>query len=118
MKPPLILNESGKIDRAGDVGFYRSIVEVLAQIEAIDVENQEYHAFDSEGRLLALSVDENDVILIEEAEAEPSHQQMLRKILIEHFGHLGVLEEWCQAASLSELVEKGINEYPHFRKAL
>lgn len=116
MKPPVILNESRKIDVAGDVGFYRSNAEVLAQIEAIDVENQEYHAFDSDGRLLTLSLGENDVILIEEAETEPSHQQMLRTILIEHFAHLGVPEERCRAASLGELVELGITEYPHFRK--
>ena len=118
MKPPLILNESRKIDHAGDVGFYRSNVEVLAQIEAIDVENQEYYAFDSEGRLLALTLGENEIVLIEEVEAEPTHQQILRTILIEHFAHMGVPEERCRTASLGELVKLGITEYPHFRKEL
>lgn len=116
MKPPLILNESRKIDQAGDVGFYRSNAEVLAQIEAIDVENQEYYAFDSEGRLLALALAENNVILIEEVEAEPSHQQILRTILIEHFANLGIPDERYLATSLDELVELGITEYPHFKK--
>ena len=105
------------MDQAGDIAFYRSNREVLAQIEAIDVENEEYHAFDSEGRLLALSVDDDGVILIEEAESEPLHQDVLKKILMQHFAHLGVPEERYRTASLGGLVELGITEHPHFRKA-
>ena len=48
MKPPII------IDEHGDVEVYNSVEEAAMNLEAIDVENNEYIAYDSEGRLLRL----------------------------------------------------------------
>ena len=61
MKPPFIVNESSSVDVPGDVTFYESASDLEGHLEAIDVENEEFFAFDSEGRLLRLEADGWDV---------------------------------------------------------
>lgn len=50
MRLPIIVNEHG------DVSIYRSVEQAECALEAIDVQNGEYVAYDAQGRPLVLSV--------------------------------------------------------------
>lgn len=50
MRLPIIVNEHG------DVSIYRSVEQAERALEAIDVQNGEYVAYDAQGRPLVLSV--------------------------------------------------------------
>lgn len=89
MRPPIIV-----VDREGWLQVYSSPEEVSQNLEAIDVMAGEYLAYDSEGRLLQLMVQEHRrrvllglctvsefIIRVLEAEEEPSHREDLRRAL-------------------------------------
>lgn len=93
MKPPIFIVASD-----GDLLAFDSPARAEGYVESIDVENGEYlHAFDSEGRLLALEVDRPTVhhkflglesveltpVHLVEKEAHPSHSNELMTMLIE-----------------------------------
>jgi len=67
MKMPIIINENG------DVNIYWSLADAETQIEAIDIKNAEYIAYDGLGRLLSLEVITPQVIRIKLDEYEPTH---------------------------------------------
>lgn len=51
MKPPIIVSENG------DISIYDTLEEAILGLEAIDVRNNEYEFFDSEGyRLIAVLI--------------------------------------------------------------
>jgi hypothetical protein len=50
-----ILNESRICEKMGDMSIFSSLDKLLLAVEAIDVINQEYHAFLSDGRRINLS---------------------------------------------------------------
>ncbi len=74
--PIFVFDVNGK-----DVAAYASVAEAEGHLEAVDVRNSEYEAFDAEGRLLHLTVEKRngfwslgrEVVRIAPAEAEPSH---------------------------------------------
>lgn len=90
-------------DRNGDdVGVYSSLGDAEKHLEAIDVRNNEYEAFDAEGRLLRLTV-ENEAVRITPAENEPGHAAELRDKL-EVFLKATKVPDVTPGASLSQLV--------------
>jgi len=107
MELPIIVNESRDINRSGDIMFFRSEAAASRYLEAIDVENNEYVAFDAVGRLLNLRTIGSHVI-IEEAESFPNHDKLLRALLIEFFERAGSNQGPFDTLSLSELVEIGL----------
>lgn len=100
MKPPIIA------DNKGDVLVFRSPREAELYIEPVDAQNQEYVAYDSEGRLLRLLAIKRNKVALELMENEPSHASQLRKLLQKHLVTLGVPFEWADEASLTDLVAK------------
>ena len=108
MKPPIIINENG------DLLFFETVQDAERYVEAIDVLNNEYVAYDSIGHLLELSVQlkkEYDVVAISCIEQEPRHVYELQHILSDFFLQVEVNEEWIKKATLEDLVQKGIQEY-------
>jgi hypothetical protein len=116
MKPPII------VDEHGDLTFYASAREAEAALEPVDVENGEYTAYDSEGRILNLQINKKTVpaffglfkqtverVSVESAEDEPRHAGDLRAALASFLERLGEPAGWLRSASLKELVEKGID---------
>jgi hypothetical protein len=101
MKPPIIVYEPG------DASIFESVGSAEAYLEPIDVKNNEYVAYDSEGRLLRLSAT-NFKVTIASAEPEATHMLELRKILSDFLAHKGAPQEWLQIASLQELVTKAL----------
>ncbi|MGH9943949.1 MAG: hypothetical protein ACRD9R_16515 [Pyrinomonadaceae bacterium] len=101
MKPPIIVYENG------DVSIFASVEDVKIDLEPIDVENNIYVAYDSEGRLLSLAPT-SPRITIQSAEQEPSHADELHAILFEFLLYVGLPAEWLRQASLQELVERAM----------
>lgn len=110
MKSPIVINESHTIDLPGDMTFFESVADLEGYVEPIDVENEEYFAFDAEGRLLRLETD-GKVVRVTEAESQPHHEDVLRHLLVQGFLRDGVSETWCANASLADLVDRGRNSY-------
>ena len=113
MKPPIIVNNFG------DVVFFASVADAEGWLEAIDVENNEYVAYDSEGRLVTLGVVTKQKgffsggkrVVVERAEAEPTHALELRNTLVHFFGRVGASKDWLASAALEELVKRGIEHH-------
>lgn len=127
IKTPIILFEGL------DVSVYASIEDVVLQVEAIDVINNIYTVYDSEGRLLHFGVENmkknrenkkglcgliNNIIetllpppqkvVLKSTETHPRHKEELRKALVEFLAYKGVSQEFLSRASLEELINKVI----------
>ena len=99
-----------------DVMFFRA-PGGLGYLEAIDVENDEYVAYDGTGRLLRLGVGEasrrswiwgqvtHEMVIAEFAEESPVHVQALRDLLIRYLGH-----RISHAGDASDLTTAGLLE--------
>jgi hypothetical protein len=104
MKVPIIAVESG------DILFFRSLSIAERYLEPIDVRNNEYIAYDSEGRLLCLTPCEYTV-KIELAEENPTHADKLKEALLDFFTNVGFETELLSQASLKELILEGLSNY-------
>lgn len=109
MKSPIILYGDGSLD------FFKSVADAERYAEPIDVRNQEYVAYDSEGRRLELRVEEEVVtgwlrlgkttkerVRIAQAEEVPTHAEELKHILRASLQKLGISLESLH--SLEDLV--------------
>ena len=113
MKLPLI------VDEKGDLLVFDSVGKMLTYLEAIDVRNQEYTAYDSDGRLLQLGVAKTrsffglfegpEFVTLEGEEATPSHATQLRACISDFLIRVGVDRDWVASASQAELVQKAVS---------
>jgi hypothetical protein len=89
------------VDERGDVLFFESVERAEGKLEAIDVRNEEYVAYDSEGRLLKLAIERSetstffglgtnvlDYVVVEGAEDRPNHAPQLPAVLVRFSGGL------------------------------
>jgi len=104
IQPPIILNENARMDVGGDVNVFLSVEDAEGYVETIDVENDEYFAFDSQGRLLEFEVS-GDIVRLRPAENDPSHQDVLKKVLVPLLVGMGYDRQACEAKTLANLVE-------------
>lgn len=104
MKLPIIVVESG------DILFFRSLSIAERYLEPVDVRNNEYVAYDSEGRLLRLVLSEHTV-KIELEEEEPTNADKLKEALLAFFTEVGFATDLLLQASLEELILEGISNY-------
>ncbi len=105
MKPPIVVNDNPVSSRSGDVFVYDTVERAERALESYDVDDEALTFFDAEGRLLRLEI-VNDSIRLKEVEAKPAHQSLLRNLLVDFFLRVGFSEDWCEKASLSELVDR------------
>ena len=95
--PPIFV-----VDRQGvDLSVYASIADAELDLETIDVNNNEYFGYDSEGRLLELKTVHNKVV-ITPVEDRPSHVSDLSGSLREF---LKAVNEPVKSDDLAVLVE-------------
>jgi hypothetical protein len=66
MTPPIVVDENG------DVSFYPSVEAAARALEPIDVKNNEYIAYDSEGFILQLAFSGPNVIITGHGSATPA----------------------------------------------
>jgi hypothetical protein len=105
-----------------DVIIYTSVEQIEQDVEPIDVINNVYTVYDSDGRLLYLDVEvkscENWMdllkriilgptykVMLKPAKFEPQHEQELRKVLVEYLVHRGISKELLSETSLKELID-------------
>jgi hypothetical protein len=111
MRPPLI------VDEHGDVELFRDAAALEGYLEAIDVQNNEYIVYDSDGRRVELTTAEvptralfgllkgtADAVRIAGSEVEPTHAIELAVKLREALERLG--EAVPLEAPLAELLER------------
>lgn len=112
MKSPVIIDENGSLS------FFKSITDAERYLEPIDIHNQEYVAYDSEGRRLELRVEEEVIaaglfklskitkerVRIAQTEKFPAHAEELKKILQNFLKRLEASPDWLYSATLQQLV--------------
>jgi hypothetical protein len=101
MKAPII------VDNRGDTMIFASIKDAEMYLESIDAENNEYVAYDCEGRLLQI-VPDHPHVLIREAEHQPTNADELHAILFNLLMYTEEPANWLREASLQELVERAL----------
>lgn len=115
IKPPIVI-----VDRRGDdISIHASIEDAQMHLEAIDVRNSEYRAYDSEGRLLDLDViggkksvlfglfqTRVEYVRIHQAEGEPMHTDELRAALFQFLRKLGVLDNSLTLEDTDQLMKR------------
>ena len=114
MKQPLIL--------IADDGphIFASAADLTCHVEVIDVANGEYSAFDSEGCVLSLSIEEPQgfaaslkkrcVVL---NETRVFDEEKLRGLLIQHLNDIGKLVDSDQSLTLEGLVQRVMDLGPY-----
>lgn len=113
MRPPFIL-----VDKTGDVTVFDTAQELEQYVEPVDVLQDEFTAYDSEGRLLSLQVTHVTqgrflkvrlpVVRVSEAEHDPSHCDDLRRALLAFLQQLGYDETASAPEPLSDLLRRVI----------
>jgi len=94
-----------------DVTVYHSIEDTLRALEPVDVRNNEYSVYDSEGHRLELGVARVpfwgfEKVVLDDVESEPKHAPELASQLASFLADSGVDPTWLAAASLSQLEKK------------
>lgn len=98
MKTPIFLNASG------DVLVFESKENAEQYIEPVDVMNKEYKGYDSEGRLLELSVTEDGQVVLSATELFPTHQPELYDALVNFLSLVDKSVDVSPGVELKELV--------------
>ena len=103
MKPPIIA------ENRGDLLIFGSLEKAESYLEAIDVRNDEYVVYDSEGRLLRAAADSDfGPVRIAEAENAPTHQEQLRRALISYLRAVSSRESDLRHDLLDTLVTRAL----------
>jgi hypothetical protein len=112
MTPPIIVVGDGGIDLFDDVAAAES------SMEAIDVANGEYVAYDSKGMRLALTVSQKkrwigriDLVRIEELPNSICETEALLSALREFLLQIGFPQIQCDNVPLSELIQMALRNY-------
>ncbi len=115
IKIPVVIVVRG----GNDLSIHASIEEAESHLEAIDVTNNEFIVYDSEGRMLTLDVVRDKVpilcgifkvkverVRIREAEEEPTHLDELRSALIRFLAESDSLDNSPEAENTAKLIER------------
>lgn len=106
MKEPIIVYENGSVD------IFESVEKAELYIEPIDVKNNESVFYDSEGRLLKASVqeDQNGIerTVIEEDESHIIQTSELKSILKGYLSLLNYPQQELEEMELSQLVAESL----------
>lgn len=106
MKAPIV------IDEHGDVSVFETVENAQRALEVTDVSNNEYIAYDSEGRLLLLKVVAGDPrVSILEAESVARHADDLRRILKDFLVRTGSYDPSLNETSLQQLLAKFVSTH-------
>lgn len=113
IKTPIIV-----VDRRGDdLSVYNSNEDAESHLEAVDVKNNEYRAYDSQGQLLALEIfikkkpiifglykKKEELIRFRPVENEPLHDNELRSALYKYFRKIGVYDDSFILKNMDQLI--------------
>lgn len=114
MKPPIIINDSPWIDTSGDLRVYASVALAERSIEVNDAEDDQLHAFDSEGLLLRIVANEDGRggAHLEAGEMSPHHRETLQAILRNFLVRLGEPASTVDVMTLENLIRAAYQMSP------
>jgi len=99
MKAPIIANNHG------DLLLFKTVERAREYLEPLDVLNDEYVLYDSEGRLLrAVAKSDRGPIEILEAESSPMHKEILQHDIVHFLQRVGEPRSALEGCSLDERV--------------
>ena len=106
MNLPIIINDSG------DVSFFQTVENAELYLEAIDVKNNEYVAYDANGNLLNLDLETRgkppiDYVVIRNHKKSTVNASTLRDLLISSLSQLNV--SITEEISLESIIKKYID---------
>jgi hypothetical protein len=110
---PLVVVEEGQ------VLFFEDVITVESYMEPSEVRRGVYAAYDTTGQRLEISIASRQEDGLLEVPAEyitlapanmPAQADELHALLVEHFVQAGTPRDALRSATLSELVERGLNE--------
>ncbi len=116
MKPPIVINDSSQISASGDLGVYASIELAEKSLECYDADDDQIHAFDSQGMLLRIVANQGwprGGAHLEPAEATPQHRTILITILKDFLVRLGEPPERVESSELESLIAATYERAPN-----
>jgi len=106
MISPIIVYEHG------DMMIFESAVLAENYIEAVDVGNNEYIVYDSQGTLLNIGIDsQTSQVIITDNATNIKQPEQLQEILIDYLNIMKVDTYWIQNATLYDLVAQALHLY-------
>ncbi|WP_037036124.1 hypothetical protein [Pseudovibrio sp. JE062] len=81
-----VLNESNSIEQAGDLEFYASLESVINDVESIDIANNEYSLFDSNGYFYEFNLDGERITV--DTESKVARANLARSVIEMHISEL------------------------------
>ena len=102
MTPPIV------IDEHGDVSFYASVEAAARALEPIDVKNNEYVAYDSQGYILQLACRGPRVVILGHASSTPAREALIEAL--QSFWARAVLRP-AEAGSLEQLIQQSVERF-------
>ena len=101
MNLPIIAYDSG------DVLVFENKDMAEKYLEPVDIKNNVYVAYDSSGYKLDLSVKGEKVSVCQSTDLK-LYAKELKEILFNFFLEIGINQDWCNKASLDELIKKSL----------
>lgn len=93
------------VSNRGDTEIFRSVEELQGYIEAQDVLDDQYLAYDSEGYILSLSV-KAGIVIVQDTAPRTNDASNLQRILLRYLAAVEIPLNWLNQATLEQLVEK------------
>lgn len=121
MKPPIVINDSPRANWSGDLRVYDSVEAAERAIEFDDANDDQLHAYDSEGRKLKIVPNKDRrTAHLEEAEKVPTHGGLLLTILRDCLLRRGESQDLVDAmdrsALLKAIYERDPNPYSGIKR--
>lgn len=97
----------------GDMLFFATVGDAERHLEAVDVQNGEYLAFDSDGHILeVLTVPQTDRVMIRPVTSQSSFAPQLRYVLLQWLRFFQVPASELSHADLPRLVDMAKSKDP------
>lgn len=114
MKPPIVINDSARVDQSGDLRVYDSIESAEKSLDREDARDDHLHVFDSEGLLLKIIANAGlrGGAHLEAAEISPRHGDTLQTILKDFLVRLGEPKAVIDGMTLEKLISGAYDKSP------
>lgn len=103
MTPPIVIDENG------DVTLYQSVEAAARALEPIDIKNNEYVAYDSEGFVLAFEGQGPRVLISGRASAQSDPQALLA--VLQAFWERAAKSPWPATTSVKQAVAQSCKRF-------
>ena len=103
MTPPIVIDENG------DVTLYQSVEAAARSLEPIDIKNNEYVAYDSEGFVLNFECQGPHVLISGRASSQPAPEALLA--VLQSFWERALKTPWPATTSANQAVAQSCKRF-------